>query len=162
MGEEVIATEKRCSGCGDTKPRDCFGVRSDGRNLRSRCRSCETAALRDYTKREPDKWRETQRRKDLKLKYGITPERYDEILIEQAGVCAICGTENPGAKRRYFCVDHDHDCCPETPSCGRCVRGLLCNRCNKALGLFDDNPDLLLDAAEYLGYHIGHRPWWAR
>lgn len=40
--------------------------------------------------------------------------------------------------------------CPGRNACGRCIRGLLCSRCNVGLGNFRDRPDLLLKAVEYL------------
>lgn len=91
--------------------------------------------------------REQVRRTRIEWQYGLTPERYAEILARQGGRCAICGTDNPG---RWFDVDHDHACCPGQRSCGQCVRGLLCHGCNKGIGQFDDNPDLLLAAVMYL------------
>jgi 16S rRNA C967 or C1407 C5-methylase (RsmB/RsmF family) len=47
-------------------------------------------------------------------------------------------------------IDHDHGCCSGTGSCGRCVRGLLCNRCNLMLGFANDQPEILRAALEYL------------
>lgn len=74
--------------------------------------------------------------------YGLTPERYVEMLEEQGGVCAICGTDEwPGKDNRPH-VDHDH-------STGR-VRGILCSHCNHGLGKFRDDPKRLRAAAEYL------------
>ena len=58
--------------------------------------------------------------------------------------CRVCRSKN------RLQVDHDHACCPGTRSCGKCVRGLLCPRCNRALGLFRDSPTLLERAAHYL------------
>jgi hypothetical protein len=49
-----------------------------------------------------------------------------------------------------FHVDHDHACCPGTRSCGKCIRGMLCNRCNTGLGMFLDDPNRLRHAASYL------------
>ena len=74
-------------------------------------------------------------------------------MLEARG-CAICGsaeTKGQGSKHGQFSVDHDHSCCPDrTKSCGKCVRGLLCNHCNVILGFAKDNPDLLIAAAAYL------------
>lgn len=95
------------------------------------------------------------RRMNLRGK-GITPERYDEILASQGGVCAVCGTSESGYNqhgKQSFCVDHDKSCCPGDKCCGRCVRGLLCHNCNRAEGLLQGKAAAL--AAYLAGY--GHR-----
>lgn len=78
-------------------------------------------------------------------RYGITPERYAEMLAEQNGVCLLCGLppagEGHGTSSRLH-VDHDH-------VTGK-VRGLLCNNCNRGLGYLADDPVLMLKAAEYV------------
>ncbi len=67
-------------------------------------------------------------------------EEYDKLLSKQEGKCAICsGTEPTG---RRFAVDHDHQT--------GMVRGLLCTRCNNALGCLQDDPELLDRAAQYI------------
>ena len=55
------------------------------------------------------------------------------------GKCDLCGNvdNRPG-------IDHDHTCCTSGRCCISCIRGILCQKCNGALGLFGDNPDLLL------------------
>jgi hypothetical protein len=78
------------------------------------------------------------RRKYLKFTYGITQEQYDDMLDEQNGGCFICDkiTES------NLHVDHCHT--------NGNIRGLLCSACNKGLGLFNDNPEFLRRAADYL------------
>lgn len=71
---------------------------------------------------------EINRRCVLRKLYGITPERYQLMLAEQEGRCAICRIE-PG--RRRLAVDHDH-------GTGQ-VRGLLCFGCNAMLERVDAN-----------------------
>lgn len=86
----------------------------------------------------------------LKKNYNITVEDYKQMMEAQGGVCAICGGPNPDGRRLH--VDHDHECCGERGrSCGKCVRGLLCTRCNQGLGSFMDSPEVLRNAIAYLG-----------
>ena len=76
--------------------------------------------------------------------YGIPRAEVLRMAAEQGG-CAVCG-----AASADWVVDHDHRCCPGKKTCGRCVRGVLCRVCNGGLGMFADNPDLLLAASLYL------------
>lgn len=110
-------------------------------------------AQQKYRLANPDKVREaarrsrelhphTERRGYLKRKYGLTPERFEELLILQEHKCAICKTQAPGGRVLNWTVDHDH----ETGE----VRGLLCSECNWALGGFKDDPLLLEQALRYL------------
>ena len=90
-----------------------------------------------------EKWKEYIRRDRLIRDYGITLEEYAMLFLEQDGVCAIC--LQPERRERNLCVDHDHET--------GLVRGLLCNKCNKALGGFDDRVDLIEAALQYLINH---------
>jgi hypothetical protein len=82
-----------------------------------------------------------KRAADLRLKreFGITLAEYDQILKHQKGRCAIC--EEKPFKRR-LAVDHCHK--------SGLVRGLLCMRCNRALGKFQDSTELVVNAAKYV------------
>lgn len=89
-------------------------------------------------------------------KYGLTEEAFRARLASQGGTCAMCHEPFKGDQRIY--VDHDHACCPdEGRSCGKCVRGLLCLRCNAALGHIERMRDL---AEAYLSDPPGRRPGW--
>ncbi len=85
-------------------------------------------------------------------RFRMTSHRYRELLVAQAGVCAICGE---GAVRGEagpvpLSIDHDHFCCASRYStCGDCVRGLLCPGCNGFLGLLEMGSDPVRD-----------EPWW--
>lgn len=78
--------------------------------------------------------------KDAEKLYGLSRERFEE-LYETFEVCCIC-ERPPHSKRRRLSIDHDHE--------SGAVRGLLCQHCNAALGMFQDSPVLLRKAAEYL------------
>lgn len=133
---------KRCPGCEQTLPVDAFSMRSGGRYRRSRCRPCEVTANRGWAERNPEKAALVQRRRDLRARYGLELEDYEQRLAAQGGGCAICRATEPGGGRRYFDVDHDH----RTGA----VRGLLCSPCNAAMGLLGDDPARLEAAATYL------------
>lgn len=77
----------------------------------------------------------------LKYKYGLSIERYEEMLVEQNGRCSICGYLF-GQKKSDCYVDHCHTT--------MLVRGLLCQHCNSAIGHARDNPTVLRSAADYL------------
>jgi Recombination endonuclease VII len=84
------------------------------------------------------------------VRHGLTAERYDKMLADQNGLCAICKRSPTVFGVKHLDIDHDHRCCPGVYSCGKCVRGLICIACNRALGLFQDNPEILRIALEYL------------
>jgi hypothetical protein len=80
-------------------------------------------------------WRTTKSGRDSKLKQclnriGCSIEVYYELVSNQCGMCAICGTTIPGRRQRRFSVDHNH-------ITGR-IRGLLCQQCNSYLGHIGD------------------------
>lgn len=102
-------------------------------------RESHAKAMREYRKRNKEHCQKVKKTWDLK-KYGLTFEEYLEQLVRQGERCAICRTKDPGLKG--FAVDHDHK--------SGSVRGLLCGRCNTALGSFKEDPNLLKVAALYV------------
>lgn len=83
-----------------------------------------------------------QRRKRRFAKYGLTIADYDRMFAEQEGKCLGCLTHVDDCPRQLLCVDHCH-------TTGK-VRGLLCDKCNKALGALGDNVDTLTRLISYL------------
>lgn len=84
-------------------------------------------------------------------KKGLTTLWYDQMLDKQGGRCAICfcpPTEMRSGKIKRLNIDHDHRCCSD--GCIKCVRGLLCSNCNRALGKFDDDIIIMSNAINYL------------
>ena len=164
---------KTCKKCGVEKPLEEFyraaGMR-DGH--RGECKACNLAEKHDrylaapeaaiarvkrWQQENPDRlnaYRRTRRQEPavkraeraghLKRKYGITIEQYDELLAAQGGKCAICRREpRPDISLH---LDHDH----ETGQ----LRGILCFRCNNALGDFDDDVSLLRAAVRYIESYL--------
>lgn len=161
--------EKACRKCGVTKPLAAFheqpGMR-DGH--RHDCKDCHNAAHKEWYLRNredeirrvklwqqanSDRFNESQRRRrlqrgdaykrqerdgHLRRKYGLRLSDFDELVRTQLGMCAICERQ----LRDKLHVDHDH----RTGA----VRGLLCGKCNMAIGLLGDDPSLLRSAEIYL------------
>lgn len=123
-------------------------VRAVEQRYRDTHRDTKRQSVRDWRAANPEAARRISRRSTLKTRYGITLERYDELLADQNGGCAVCGGVN--ANGQSLAVDHDHTCCPGRVSCGQCVRGLLCIGCNAGLGNFADSQQRLRAAADYL------------
>lgn len=119
-----------------------FGRYKNG-GLNPACKACVAARKRGrYTPAE-------RRAHTLWYHYRLTVDEYNAMLAAQGGGCAICGVTEPPGKGQ-FAVDHDHRCCPGLGSCGACVRGLLCTRCNPMIGFARESPTILQAAADYL------------
>lgn len=131
---------KLCTTCGVEKELDDFHNYKKGPQGKAyRCKECDTAARKAYQARQcPVKASEMARRRALRSKYGLELEDYDAMVERAGGVCEIC-KEVPYS---FFCVDHCH-------GTGK-VRGLLCPKCNQALGLFQDNIENMKAAIKYL------------
>ncbi len=119
---DVPAGEKFCRTCGLTKPHAQWSTnRGASDGLQTRCKACASAVAR---------------RDHLRTADGMSVADLDAMVLAQHGVCAICQTA-PAIH-----VDHDH--------ATGAVRGLLCFRCNAALGQLADDPLVLRRAARYL------------
>jgi Recombination endonuclease VII len=103
-----------------------------------------------YAARRDGTWRRKAAFDRLLRLYGISAKRYEELLEHQGRVCALCGGTNVDSRHRgkALCVDHDHKT--------GVIRGLLCHRCNRLLGLAADDPARLVRAARYL-LHARHK-----
>jgi hypothetical protein len=103
-------------------------------------------AAAKYRHNHPDKLAEYK----LKVRFGLTVEHYNKMMVLQNYCCAICGKEetarhNRSNKIQKLAVDHCH-------KNGK-IRGLLCQDCNRGVGLFQDDPTRLRNAIQYLAKH---------
>lgn len=140
---------KFCSSCREWLPEEDFGVSSRTLDsLRRECRLCRstTTRIKNGEKSLPEK-----REWLLRRRYGKTPQWFQETFEAQGEMCACCQSSNPGG--RGWQIDHDHTCCDIAPGgqiCGECIRGIICNSCNLALGLVKDSIETLQRMQEYL------------
>lgn len=128
---------KRCSKCGKEKVLRDFVPRPHTKaGYYPHCRHCASAqALVRYRRT-----RTIVSEKNRMKKYGLGAQDIAAMLSAQRWECPICRAELTG---QSACVDHDHNT-------GR-IRGLLCRRCNIAIGLLDDRVGACEAAIRYLG-----------
>ena len=157
---------KTCPTCNTAKPLVDFckdNRRSDKRYYQ--CRECARVAYQNYSSKNPEKILNKQRsyrrnnreqvkksrdvylkqnvlkiRQQYIRKYGITYEQMEEMFVSQNGKCGIC--EKEFVDRRTMHIDHNHST--------NKVRKLLCENCNRGLGGFKDNVEILKKAIDYL------------
>jgi len=147
---------KICTRCKEIKPKSEFYKdkrRPDG--LTCHCSACNRFYANKVCKEKKNKasktWKQNNpikcREQWLKQVYGITYEHYVNMFEQQNGCCAICkqslilfGTKD----QTHLIANVDH--CHTTNK----IRGLLCRKCNTAIGLLNDNVTVLRLAAEYL------------
>jgi len=144
---------KKCNRCELFKSMDRFYARLDKEN---RCKECvsqlrKIAYAKDPMKvinrvrrdriANPEKIRGTK----LKQTYGLDLVKWNELYKRQKGVCAICKRPETMVWRGKIvnlAVDHNHETLE--------VRGLLCTKCNRALGLMDENLTNIQSMIEYI------------
>jgi hypothetical protein len=165
---------KRCAGCKTDKPESEFYSRSAkesatrNQKLQPWCKTCMKAAKKrlraDPVKRQHEyDLRKTYRTRDLaaahaqdrvknlRTLFSLTLEQYDSLLEAQHGLCAICGKPETAVLNgvvKRLAVDHCHE--------SKQVRGLLCSRCNTAIGLLCDDIDIAAKLVSYLVNPIEH------
>lgn len=136
--EERGITLHQCSRCRASKSESEFHKGKKGRPS-GYCKSCAYEYNKERRLADPKAHALSQR----KNRYGLTDEQVAALL--SSGRCDLC--RKPSAKLH---IDHDHACCPGLRSCGRCIRGALCVRCNIGLGIFGDTEEGLERAIDYL------------
>lgn len=147
-------------------------ARVDG--LQPFCKSCVKRLQADrYLRRRNEilaankRWRDANKDRifdnRLRTSFGIDRAKYDAMLLAQGGVCFFCKqperTRHANGTVWNLTIDHDHTCCPQAArSCGRCVRWLVCNRCNVLLAQANDDSELLRSIARALDVRKGLYP----
>jgi formylmethanofuran dehydrogenase subunit E len=150
---------KRCSKCNELRDIRFFNrgkeCKDGYRGVCKVCRKNNTDAEKAYYvlhkeeinrrgrmwyRHNKDRHKRLSEKRHLFKKYGITPEKVEQMRLNQSNRCAICKHEFQNKKDRH--IDHDH-------SNGK-IRELLCSKCNVGIGMFGDDTSLLSTAIEYL------------
>jgi nitrate/TMAO reductase-like tetraheme cytochrome c subunit len=141
-----------CYKCGLAKDKTLFVKCKDCKEgIRRLCKECNNKYYRERRKDNPELVHsyEGRRRRDRHLKhyFGITEQEYLTMLEQQNNNCAICHKRetqlhNVTKLPMNLAVDHCHTT--------KKVRGLLCSRCNKGIGLFYDDVEALQEAIKYI------------
>lgn len=155
---------KTCAKCKLAKSKSDFGKRSSSKDgLNYYCKNCDSANCKAYYSKNKTKiklkvlaWQASNKEKvnsykkknklnnpdyDLMRTHGVNKKQYDNMFNKQNGCCAVCRI-NQSEFKRSLAVDHDH-------KTGK-IRGLLCDRCNVALGMVRDSKDVLCKLIIYL------------
>ena len=144
---------KTCKRCNKERPLTAF---YKSLNKEARCKSCVSELRKEYYKLNPVKQQERARNyrkanpekvRDTKLKqtYGVGNDYYEAKLKEQGGVCAGCNQHVKTVWRGQevrMALDHNH--ATQAP------RGILCIKCNRALGLLEDKIETFENLIKYL------------
>lgn len=149
--------EKTCSKCNQKLPlidfhysRNACKTCENKRKLANERKNLERKQARDRASRqrlkEQDKHKVQQKIRIRRLanQYNMTPEEYDQMVLAQNNLCAICG--KPPKEGRKLYIDHCHKT--------GLVRELLCQKCNSMIGYGNDDPIILANAFEYLKKHL--------
>lgn len=116
------------------------------RQYRAKNRERLNAYFRNYYANSPERRAKASKRT---VDWNRRTRHGGVVPPEHPAPCDICG------RAAMLHVDHDHAHCPvpdrgRKTSCGQCVRGFLCADCNRALGMFQDDPEVLRRAAIYV------------
>jgi len=132
MNEDI----QRCCTCKAQKPLTDFHFKYKAENIRQpRCIEC-------------NKIRRSSRPPYWISQTGLTIPEYEFMRDSQGNLCYLC---NKPEIHRRLSVDHDHACCPGgRRPCGKCVRALLCDQCNRLVGHFEVIEPMLNEVIEYI------------
>lgn len=139
---------KVCKSCLATYPLEKFHKNKNRDGRFNICKICHHKRVAAWRAKNRDKTPSYSRTSGLRHRYGITPEKFEEMVKSQNNKCLICG-ETPSNTKAFQTWKLHIDHCHKTKK----IRGLLCHLCNRGLGLFKERSDLLEKALLYLKFH---------
>lgn len=134
---------KTCKKCLTEQPITNFNSnKQNSDNLQTKCKKCIAELKKGY--RSSEAQRAKSKAYAMWYKYGISWDEYTEFIKDG---CEACGS------LKNLSIDHDHNCCPGTKTCGKCLRGALCRGCNTLEGFVRANPASLNGVIAYMKKH---------
>lgn len=112
------------------------------KQYRARHKEQRRIELIEWRKNNPAQTKVLHRKHYYRFHYGLELEQVEALFNDQNGQCAICKHALVLGGKSGAKVDHDH--------VTNRVRGILCSRCNTALGSFRDDTNVLAAAISYL------------
>jgi hypothetical protein len=151
----MLATEQTCYSCKRTLPLEEFNRKSRAKSgRRGECRECQRAdRIRYMAEVDLDDLAARRRESKYKSRFKKSLREVEAIFSAAGNACEACGSLGDEASR--LVLDHDHKCCPGEYTCGECIRGVLCRRCNVALGSIGDSIDALRGLLTYMEVRSG-------
>ena len=119
-----------------------YSLMTSGRAKSCGCQQYPKGELSPNYKHGRSQTKEYDLELHMKRAYGLDFKDYERMLEEQNGVCAICISPPPNNRKTRLAIDHCH-------KTGK-VRGLLCDKCNRSIGLLKDDVSVLKSAIKYL------------
>ena len=131
--------DRACRTCNENKLLGLF------RGNRNQCKKCESNLQMIRYRKKPEyekNYHSTIRRFK---RHNTTKAWFDE---QSKNGCEACGSFT------NLVIDHDHSCCPKSSSCGKCIRGVLCNNCNTSEGLLNSDIGRVEKLLAYMKRHL--------
>jgi len=119
-----------------------YSLMTSGRAKSCGCQQYPKGELSPNYKHGRSQTKEYDLELHMKRAYGLDFKDYEKMLELQNGVCAICSSPPPNNRKTRLAIDHCH-------KTGK-VRGLLCDKCNRSIGLLKDDVSVLKSAIKYL------------
>lgn len=143
---------KACYQCKETKPLDKFSKSKHGKyvgGVRTQCKACQSAEGKIYRALKKESDPDYSRRQHFRLRFKMSLKELHEIFVAVSFRCEACGIHQNDTHNNALSLDHDHACCPGEYTCGECVRGVLCTKCNVAYGALGDSVENVEKLYEY-------------
>lgn len=152
-----MLAEQTCYRCDRTLPLESFNRMSKKKSgHRGECRECQRIdRLRYMAEVDPTEHAERRRASKYRQRFRKSLAEVEAIFAEADYSCEACGTHRDDTHNGTLVLDHNHACCSGEYTCGKCIRGVLCTKCNLGLGALEDSIEKLRRLLTYMEVRNG-------